>query len=626
MKYFYTTVTMFLVLIVNSYSQVSLVQFSTGFSSPIDITNAGDNRLFIVEQAGRIFIVDTAGVRRAVPFLDIRTRILSGGERGLLGLAFPPDYAATGHFYVNYTATGTGNTRISRFSVSGTNPDSALANSEQILLTIYQPYTNHKGGNILFGPDGYLYIATGDGGSGGDPQNRAQNIDSLLGKILRIDVSTPSYSNPPDNPFVGIAGRDEIWNTGMRNPWRSSFDFWTNDFWMGDVGQNAWEEVNRQPASMRGGNFGWRCYEGNHAYNTSGCGAMSAYTAPVYEYAQSGSAAVVGGYVYRGAEYKNLFGKYFFSDQYTNTYGVRTLTPNGSGGYTLALLGALGRSAIVSFGEDKWHELYCTDYANGNIYKFQSTSCNPVAYISNNDTIYVCDTINPYVLRTPEGKGFHYQWYQDGNPVGDDNDTLLITAPGSYYVTALNRSSCMDTSSTVEVIFSGLPSVSFTGLDSVYCINHPQATLIGMPAGGAFIGQGLSGTGNSIFTPSQAGAGFDTIVYTYTDPVTGCASNSSDVTYVDLCTGINDKNSVHLLSIYPNPNQGEFTLGFYLMKNEILKVEVTDAIGRVVYTEAIHVASGLHSFPLNLSNFSKGIYSLKISETEGSAVKRFVIE
>lgn len=625
MKKIYLITSLLFVFCAKSFSQVSLVQFSTGFTSPVDIKNAGDSRLFVVEQAGRIYIVDTTGVRHPVPFLNIQSRVLSGSERGLLGLAFPPDFATSGYFYVDYSSLTNGNTRISRFSVSPTNPDSALASSEQILLTIYQPYSNHNGGNVMFGPDGYLYISMGDGGSAGDPQNRAQNKDSLLGKILRIDVSSPAYTNPPDNPFVGVAGRDEIWNWGMRNPWRCSFDSWTGDLWMGDVGQDQWEEVDYQPRSIHGGNYGWRCYEGNHAYNTAGCGPIGNYIGATYEYAHSGSAAVVGGYVYRGAEYADMFGKYFFTDEYTTTYGFRTLTPNGSGGFTAANLGALGRGTVVTFGEDEWHEVYCAEYLTGKIFKFQSTACQPVAFISNNDTLYVCDTIHPYMLHTPGGKGFHYQWYKDGSLTGPDNDTLMITQPGSYHVEVTNRSSCLVISSAVQVIYSGIPSVTFTGLSTSYCVNHQPSNLVGNPAGGTFTGPGLSGTGNSVFNPALA-AGDDTITYHYTVPVTGCVTTSSMATHVDLCIGINETNNIYSLSLYPNPNNGEFNLGFYLATNEVLNTEVTDVLGKVVYNENIMLPSGLHSIPMNLKTLSKGIYNLKISETGGRAVVRFIIQ
>src|SRR5690606_21188454 len=235
--------------------------------------------------------------------------ISSGGERGLLGLAFAPDYETSGRFYVNYTNPN-GNTVIARYTVSE-NPN--VANSTgTVLLTIEQPFSNHNGGSIHFGPDGYLWIGMGDGGSAGDPNNNGQNKNSLLGKMLRIDVSGESYTSPSDNPFVGTDGADEIWSYGLRNPWKFSFDRETGDVWIADVGQNAVEEINRQPSITEGINYGWRCYEGNSPYQTSGCAAQETMTFPVATYNHPGGrCSVTGGFVYRGENYPNLSGKYF---------------------------------------------------------------------------------------------------------------------------------------------------------------------------------------------------------------------------------------------------------------------------------------------------------------------------
>ena len=458
----------------NSLAQISLVQFSTGFSSPIDLTNAGDKRIFVVEQAGRIFILDSAGVRKITPFLDIRTRVLAGGERGLLGLAFPRDYADSGYFYVNYTMQTNGSTRISRFSVSSTNADSAVANSEQILLTIFQPFSNHNGGNLKFGLDGYLYIGMGDGGSANDPSNRAQNRDSLLGKMLRINVSsTGAYTIPANNPFVGVPGRDEIWAYGLRNPWRWSFDRWNGDLWIGDVGQDAFEEIDYQPAASTGGeNYGWRCYEGFiHTPLVSPQCFPPDTTNPVLAISQSaGLCAIIGGYVYRGAEYSNMFGTYYFADQCNAN--IRTLIPNAVGGFTSGNLGTLGGSTLVSFGEDKWGELYVVAYG-GTIYKFQGAICSPVAFLSNQDTIHHCGT--SYLFKTPEGKGFSYNWSYNGIQIyGAHSSTYLATLPGNYSVTSFNRNSCSRTSSTVHLDFNPGCSVTLnlqTILEDFYASN-----------------------------------------------------------------------------------------------------------------------------------------------------------
>jgi glucose/arabinose dehydrogenase len=311
---------------------ISLVPFAANLNDPVGIANAGDNRIFVLERDGIIRIVRPDGTVKATPFLDITARVDSSHtEKGLLGLAFDPNYATNGHFYVNYTSDGGDfdHTRISRFQVSN-NPDIADPNSEEILITVGQPYPNHNAGAIMFGPDGYLYITLGDGGDREDPENRAQTMTTLLGKVSRIDVGPetsngslrgkPSecagsgignYSIPIDNPFANGSGGpcDEIWALGLRNPWQSSFDRLTGDFFIGDVGQYKWEEIDHQPALSNGGeNYGWRCYEGNHPFKTSDCSPPNNYVFPVFEYSHDfgDNCAVVAGYVYRGEKYPEM--------------------------------------------------------------------------------------------------------------------------------------------------------------------------------------------------------------------------------------------------------------------------------------------------------------------------------
>ena len=304
----------------NAFSQtIELEDFADGFSSPLALKNAGDERLFVVEQGGVIKIVDLNGVVNTTPFLDIQSIVNAGGERGLLGLAFHPEYQANGRFFVHYS-NSSGDTQISEFSVSTSNPDIANPNSEVMILTVSQPFSNHNGGTIAFGPqDGYLYIGLGDGGGGGDTDNNAQNPTLLIGKLLRIDIDTQSdgnnYGIPSDNPFIGDPNtRDEIWALGLRNPFRFTMDPETNSIWIGDVGQNAREEVNRASLSQAGLNYGWRCYEGNAPFNTSGCPDESELTFPVFDYSWNGGGSVIGGYVYRGDLYADLQDVYVFGD------------------------------------------------------------------------------------------------------------------------------------------------------------------------------------------------------------------------------------------------------------------------------------------------------------------------
>jgi len=325
----------------------------------VNLAHAGDERMFIVQQSGQIKILNPDGSINATPFLNISSIISSGGERGLLGLAFAPDYETSGRFYVDYTNTA-GNTVIARYTVSD-NPD--VANTDgTILLTIDQPFSNHNGGNIKFGPDGYLWIAMGDGGSGGDPNGNGQNINALLGKILRIDVSGDTYTSPPDNPFAGTDGADEIWSYGVRNPWKFSFDKETGDVWIADVGQSAIEEINHKPSTEGGLNYGWRCYEGNNTYNTSGCASSDTMTFPVATYSHSGGrCSITGGYIYRGEMYPNLTGTYFYADYCSGEIGVFAL------GQPAEFVTEIPGTFITTFGEDVNGELYVA--GSGKIYK-----------------------------------------------------------------------------------------------------------------------------------------------------------------------------------------------------------------------------------------------------------------
>ena len=354
---------------------IELLTFASGFTRPLDIANCGDERLFIVEQRGIIWILDQNGNKLPTPFLNIDPSVGSGGnEQGLLGLAFHPNYAENGYFYVNYTKNN-GDTRVSRFSVMPGDPNQADPASEMMLFEVDQPFSNHNGGCVKFGPDGYLYLGLGDGGSGGDPQGNGQNRLKMLGKMLRIDVDGGEpYAIPPDNPFVNASSAlPEIWAYGLRNPWRFSFDRNTGDLWIGDVGQDAWEEVDFQPANSPGGqNYGWRCYEGNHTYNANGCDPMSTMTFPVAEYQNAASCSVTGGFVYRGCNFPELYGHYLYTDYCTGL--VWSLTPNGTGGWNNQQLANLTDFQFVSFGENKNGELFLTGLSNGNIYRVTETS------------------------------------------------------------------------------------------------------------------------------------------------------------------------------------------------------------------------------------------------------------
>ena len=346
---------------------IELELFASGFSSPLGLKNAGDDRLFVVEQGGAIKILNADGTTNPTPFLNISSLVVSGGEQGLLALAFHPDYENNGYFYVNYTRSSDGDTVISRFTRSTEN--TADPSSELILMTINQPFGNHNGGDLHFGPDdGYLYISTGDGGAGGDPGDRSQDLLELLGKMLRIDVDNTAggnnYAIPPDNPFVGNPNAlDEIWAYGLRNPWRFSFDDVTNEMWIGDVGQNTTEEVNRVVANPVGYNFGWRCYEGSNVFNTSGCPPMETLTFPVAEYPIPPCFCnVAGGQVYRGSVYSDIFGVYIFATTGDGTISTVDASNN------LINHGNFNNGLWVAFGEDIDKEMYVVNIS-GSIHR-----------------------------------------------------------------------------------------------------------------------------------------------------------------------------------------------------------------------------------------------------------------
>ncbi|MCX8524506.1 PQQ-dependent sugar dehydrogenase [Chryseobacterium formosus] len=352
------------------YSQsFNLEEFATGFTSPVEITNANDNRLFIVQQNGIIKIIQSNGTVNAADFLNISTKVSFGGERGLLGLAFHPQYSTNGYFFVYYNNTA-GNIVVARYSVSTTNTNVADPNSEKIILNIPKPFDNHNGGSIHFAPDGNLWIVTGDGGSGGDPNNNSQNKNSLLGKMLRIDInSTGLYNIPAGNPFIGIDGADEVWSYGLRNAWKFSFDLTTGNAMIADVGQGAIEEINRMPITQAGINYGWRCYEGNNTYNTVGCAASTTMTFPIAVYDHSGGkCSITGGYVYRGTQYPSLQGKYFFADYCSRQIGV--MESNNAITWSTAFAG----NNFSSFGEDNLKNLYVASVSNGKIFKITTTS------------------------------------------------------------------------------------------------------------------------------------------------------------------------------------------------------------------------------------------------------------
>ncbi len=348
---------------------LELVPIATGFTRPVDIAHAGDERLFSLEQGGIIWVLPKNGIKSE--FLNITSLVSKGSEQGLLGMVFEPTDPSI--FYVNYTDTS-GDTNIARYRVSSGDPNKADLNSRQLVLLVEQPYSNHNGGDLAFGPDGHLYVPLGDGGDGGDPQDRAQNLNELLGKMLRIHVTgVPTYTIPSDNPYANDTvpnTRAEIWAAGLRNPWRFSFDRVTNEIYIADVGQGAREEIDLLANNTPAQNFGWDCYEGNLDFELTGCAARTSYVFPIFDYARTDGRAVTGGFVYRGTLYPNMVGHYILADYATGNFW--DLVRDGQGQWISKKHGILTNNPST-FGEDADGELYVADLS-GVIYRVQDTT------------------------------------------------------------------------------------------------------------------------------------------------------------------------------------------------------------------------------------------------------------
>jgi glucose/arabinose dehydrogenase len=333
-----------------------LVEVATGLTRPTYLTApAGDPRLFVVEQGGLVRIIEN-GVMRATPFLDLSARTTAAGERGLLSLAFSPQYATNGFFFVYFTEAGTGDILVERYHVSG-DANVAEPAGTPVLRIDHRANSNHNGGLLLFGADGMLYLGTGDGGGAGDPGGNGQSLSSLLGKLLRIDVSALPYTIPAGNPFAGQQGRrGEIWAYGLRNPWRYAFDPASDELYVADVGQDEWEEINVQPRTSAGLNYGWNVMEGSHCYSPSTNCTQAGLTLPLLEYDHSQGCSITGGFVYRGTQLPELAGHYFYGDLCAGW--IRTFRYAAGAATEQRDWGAFGVGSIFSFGQDGAGELY----------------------------------------------------------------------------------------------------------------------------------------------------------------------------------------------------------------------------------------------------------------------------
>lgn len=581
---------------VDAQPVIELEVFASGLSNPLDIAHCGDDRLFVVERTGKIRILLADGTLLPDPFLNITSQIESGyQEQGLLGLAFHPNYLSNGYFYVNYTDTD-GNTVISRFSVSAGNPNIADPASELVMMNIDQPFVNHNGGCIKFGPDGMLYIGMGDGGSAGDPGDRAQNTLLRLGKMLRIDVDgTEPYTIPADNPFLGATDTlEEIWSIGVRNPWRFSFDAVSGYMWMADVGQNLREELNVEPAGLGGLNYGWRCYEAFDEFNMTGCDAdTAAFTFPIMDYPHNmstGGFSVTGGFVYRGDDYPAMYGYYLCADYVSGNWWW--VNADGGAPYLFDRIDDV-KTDISSFGENVQGELFCANLASGFIYHI-TDACGDFL-ISGEVTDFTCYIEDGMVDLTVSGgvEPYTFDW-----STGDDTEDLTGIEDGVYTVTVTDATGCARTQTftvaeippfTVTITADGNTMTASSGYIYQWYLD----------------GELIEGANEQTYTATTSGA--------YTVVITdekGC-SVSSEV-YM-LTVGIKDHISLTDLSIFPNPADEALTITFDVAKPSDIYLQISDITGRVIWQQIVF-GSGTEMIQVQVAEWSAGIYVLQAAD------------
>lgn len=611
-----------LVLISSSLNAqtINVTPWISGFSSIVGAHwKPNDTLIYVVEQAGKIRRVSKDGQILPIDYADITSKVLSGGERGLLGIAFHPDYSNNGYLYVNYTRKPDGNTVISRFQKGGSISDVIDPTTEKILLVVPQPFSNHNGGQIQFGPDGYLYIGMGDGGSGGDPNNNSQNKKSFLGKMLRIDVNNGDpYGIPPTNPFATNPDYlPEIWALGVRNPWRFTFDRQAGDMWIADVGQDEYEEIDFQAAGdVTGHNYGWRCYEGNEPYNTNGCGAQSEYTFPISVITHSGgNCSVTGGFVYRGSKNPGLKDKYIFTDYCSGN--IWAITNNGGGSFTrndITQENAKIKNALVSFAEDLDGEIYLL--GSGRIYKIEETSCILEANVLSSGKTSICNGDSATLVAELNTQA-DIQWYKDGVPLtGKTTDKLVVLEGGDYSIVATLAGNCADTSDILTITVTTPVVGNFINLPDTIC-QDDTLQLSAFPGGGSFSGTGITG---NIFNAEGLSSGGYTITYAYTD--NGCPAQIETQIQVKDCTVIGTFNPV--LSkwiISPNPFQSQIAIRTVDYKGPVDLI-LRDGSAKEIYRKQIKETASGEKIILDGLNLVSGIYFLEIRTKEGNFIKK----
>ncbi len=616
--------------------KLAAIPYVSGINSPIDLKHCGDDRLFIADRAGRIRIIDADGTLRPTPFLNITSKISSAsGEEGFLGIAFSPNYKSDGKFYVDYTSNIAGKltTVIEEYKVSAADSNIADPNSALTLLTQVQPYTNHNGGNLMFGKDGYLYINLGDGGSGGDPLGNGQNKKTFLAKILRIDIGNSSasqpYAIPPTNPFysdttTGI--KKEIWAYGVRNPFRSSIDRITGDLWIADVGQNAHEEIDYQPANDMGGrNYGWKIMEGNFCYSpATGCN-MTGLTLPIYDYSHAVGFSIIGGYIYRSAQSKSLFGTYIFSDYVSKWIdGIRQSEGVLSGSVIHFITAAQATGNPISFGEDRYGDQYIIFNGNGTIYKLQDTSSQrrPKAYFTPID-----QGGGSFLLQGLEGKNLTYEWYK--------NDTLIEGATSPDYITSVTGSYTLEVTNTLN--FKDTSDVYLLG-NSLHLLSFTAQKI---PAGGVELewktNAELNIKGYTVQERKGTEANFSDIGFVDSKSVNGYSNTELDYAFIDQSAAnytkifyrlkiehtdgsftysdvliISSDNTRNGYTLFPNPARGHVLLYLNEFSQPVVLL-LYDNAGKKIKEQSLNQQSTIIDLPA-----SKGVYIMQVSDKSGT--------
>ena len=596
---------------------IGLDRVAAGFSSPVDIANSGDERLFIVERSGRIRILNQDGTIHPTPFLDIDSRVINTGgqsERGLLALEFHHDYENTGWFFVHYSDNN-GDTVISRFSVDPNDANVALPDSEKIIFTLEQPFTNHNGGSIKFGPDNMLYIGMGDGGAANDPNNVSQNGNSLLGKMLRIDVDNGDpYAIPADNPFVNDPNvLDEIWAFGLRNPWKFSFDNLTGDLWIADVGQSQWEEINYQSGGSPGGqNYGWRCREGNHDAITSGCNGLAFEPAAAeYNHDEFTHCSVTGGYTFLGGDciFDGAPPIYFYADYCSGTFWGAINTD--SDGVLSSQLNRIGGNAISTFGEDSNGELYVAALNNGSVFKM-NYECDINFDLVTEDA--TCDVSNDGSINVPaELRSFY-----DIEIVSIDNSEIIADSDavpaGTYLVTVTrfgcNREYMVAIDANLEPIELEFSTANNTNILSTSTEGESYQWFLN--------GEIIEGAIEPILTLLETGTYELQVTF-----VNGCVSSSGPIEIDNLVLSANTIEQLTSMNVQPNPAEDFLTLSLETEGFEEFDLKITDIAGKVFYTQALAV-SGKAEFKIDLQTFPNGVYLLMLSDGQATQTQQIV--